>query len=242
VPDSVSDGVYLRAIADTPGFDPVRTWGPGPLLLIKAAAPGARAPVQFNTPSSPMSRQIALASTSSAMGTPEDFQDGYLGENSVVVPIRKTKRNPWSHITLGRARVNDIRLSDKSVSKVHCYIYPPAAWEVIQTAEPWRIRDCGSTNGSFVLLGSGPQAIPAKDPGFQLVSGTELLLGQVLALFVDAQDLVQSVEFARSQWELADREAAKLGSGDTDHVPRPFPVAENDTPSEDTENDRGDLL
>lgn len=218
--EQLSDGVYLRAVADTPGFDPIRTWGPGPLLLIKSLSPDGAAPFQFATPDDESASPIALASTDGGGMQVEQLQRGYLAEHSVVVPIRKSKRNPWSHITIGRARTNDIRLNHKSVSKVHCYVFPPLAWEIIKTEEPWRIRDCKSTNGTFVALGSGRQPVPSAGDGVAIMPGTELQIGVVQALYVDGEDLAQAVEWAKREWIRQDQAAANKKSDDTTRWPR----------------------
>jgi len=212
-----SDGVYLKSIAETVGFDPIRTWGEGPLLLIKASEPSGQAPFMFTTPKDPEHLDHAcLVSTTELLkgGGP---LSAYLSRRAAVLPIRKSKRNAWTEVTVGRARNNDIRLSDTGVSKVHAYILPPSGWPMVDG--DWKIRDCWSTNGTFILTGSGPVAVPMKD-GVLLRAGMEVRFGTVDAIFLDPDTLRSALDFAKKQWELVDKEVSRKKSSDTDTAVR----------------------
>lgn len=214
-----SDGVYLKSIAETAGFDPVRTWGQGPLLLIKASDPRGEAPFMFTTPKDPDQDldHACLISTTKLLeqGGP---LSAYLSRRAAVLPVRKSKRNAWSEITIGRARNNDIRISDSGVSKVHAYIMPPPGWPMVDGE--WKIRDCWSTNGTFILSGSGPVTVPMKD-GVLLKAGMEIRFGTVDAIFLDPDTLRSALDYAKQQWEALDKEASRRRSSDTDLTRRP---------------------
>lgn len=206
------DGVPLRSIAETPGFDPVRTWGPGPLLLIQATTPGGATPFMFSTPED----RTSASRTDDVSKTP---LKAYLAKNAVLVPIRKTKRNAFDQVTIGRARNNDIRLSDRSVSKVHAYVFAPPAWPMLEDGG-WRLRDANSTNGTAVSTGSGEIDVPAEAPGLMLRPGMLVRLGSVSAIYVDPDHLREALEAAKLEWERADQQSARKGSTDTDHLRR----------------------
>ncbi len=214
------DGVPLRAIAETPGFDPVRTWGPGPLLLIKAPTPNSAAPYHFTTP--PDGSRTSLHSTNT-LGRLGGGGSAFLAPLAVLVPIRKSTRNVWSQqVTIGRARNNDIRLSDPSVSKVHAYIFLPPAWPMT-TEGGWRLVDASSTNGTRVQTAGGwiPAPGTGEGGGLHLSTGQEIQLGSVEAIYLDPEDLTHLLDYARTEWNREDLKAAKRGSPATDKLPKP---------------------
>lgn len=214
-----ADGVPLKSIAETPGFDPTRTWGPGPLLLIQAPHPDGDAPFLFSTPDGGRDEQGHVNAASTAQLFQQGPLSAYLAPNAVLVPIRKTTRNSFGgQITIGRARNNDIRLSDPSVSKVHAYVIPPKGWPMLDEGG-WYLRDAGSTNGTYMLSGSGAVKADMRS-GLLLAPGTEIRLGSVLAIYVDPEHLRGAIDYAKQEWSKRDREAAKKGSDDTARLQR----------------------
>lgn len=210
--DYESDGVPLKAISETPGFDPVRTWGPGPLLIFKASSPEGHAPVFESTPGTSDVETSALRADSEL--------SAYLSPFSILVPVRKSGRNDWGRqITIGRARANDIRLAEPGVSKVHAQIFPPVAWPMLDEGG-WRIRDAGSTNGTAILAGSGEVRVPTTGDGYKLSAGMEVRFGTVLAVFVEPEGLRIALEYAKKEWARRDKEASQRGSSDTGQVKR----------------------
>jgi len=75
---------------------------------------------------------------------------------------------------LGRSPENDFQIQHSSVSAFHC--------EVHLAADQVSVRDCGSTNGTFL----GGDQVPQVEQT-QLRAGQTLCLGQV-ELFVDSTD------------------------------------------------------
>src|SRR5690242_19619585 len=72
---------------------------------------------------------------------------------------------------LGRAADNDVQLEHPSVSATHC--------ELLLGCGPIAVRDCGSTNGTFV------DGAPVQTA--TLLAGQTLRLGGVELLLADAQ-------------------------------------------------------
>lgn len=218
------DGVPLKAIAETPGFDPVRTWGPGPLLLIQAPSREGNAPL-FNTPND---EEAQKSQGNPGLLSTDQLGDygplnAFLAPNAAIVPIRKTNRNSFdTHVTIGRARNNDIRLNEPSVSKVHAYIFPPPAWPMTEEGG-WRLRDANSTNGTAIIVGSGEITAPTSGKGLLLQPGAEIRMGRVVVLYVDADSLRIAVDFAREEWLRLDMEAARRGSSDTQQIAKVSP-------------------
>jgi hypothetical protein len=92
-----------------------------------------------------------------------------------VFPLVKGKNNPWPHISVGRARNNDVVLLDPSVSKLHAHIE--------RDAEGYLLRDAGSRNGTSVNeLALQPQQT------VRLQSGAKLVIGNVELMFLDPRE------------------------------------------------------
>ena len=216
-PVAETDGVPLRSIAQTPGFDPVRTWGPGPILLVKPASEDLRS--RAETPA--LKLGMDLASTSHITDVDKNLTD-FFHADTRLVPIRKTDRNQArDRVLIGRARTCDVRISEPTVSKVHAAILFPPSWPMLEEPGGWRLRDCHSRNGTWVPVPSGrAQAAPASGPGLALFPGTQILFGAVEAVFVDADYMRDALEIAVKQWKERDLEQARRTSPDTDLIPR----------------------
>lgn len=113
-------------------------------------------------------------------------QRGILG----VAPVVKREGvNPYtSMITLGRARNNDVPITDISVSKLHAWIRRGDNGTFHQG--DFSITDAGSRNGTFVngvAVSREPHPLPV---------GARLRLGLVEFWFVDAPGLHQALRSA----------------------------------------------
>ena len=135
----------------------------------------------------------------SAMGAPDRLfkttevgalkgtqQRGILG----VAPVVKREGvNPYtSMITLGRARNNDVPITDISVSKLHAWIRRGDNGAF--THGDFSITDAGSRNGTFVngvAVSREPHPLPV---------GARVRLGLVEFWFVDAGGLHQALRSA----------------------------------------------
>lgn len=186
------DALTLAAFAGSHG-DKFR-WGSGPLLVVRpsrSASPDEDTFV-FDTPS-----RSTLASTNSTKIDPSAGgpTGDYLLPNALVIPVRKGA-NPFPLISVGRARNNDVCISDPSVSKVHAYFASPDKAE-----SHWRIKDAKSLNGTIISLASGPQKI-GEDLAL-IEHGTELRFGVVRCLFTDQETLQNAVTWASRSWKKA---------------------------------------
>ncbi len=93
-------------------------------------------------------------------------------------------------IYVGRADSNDVLLTEKSVSKCHCWFIPPSAEGGL-----WKLMDNGSTNGTFVngdKLSHGTMR--------HIRPGDELRIGTTGALFIAADMLPLVLDYARAAW------------------------------------------
>lgn len=101
-----------------------------------------------------------------------------------VHPLCKSQQNPWrEHLTVGRARNNDVVLFDNAVSKLHAAV----SFE----KEGLSLQDAGSRNGTHkndVLLSPGEKVM--------LKNGDVILFGGVRLVYFDAGGLY---DFIRSQ-------------------------------------------
>ena len=106
-----------------------------------------------------------------------------------VTPVVKREGvNPWSSmITLGRARNNDVPITDISVSKVHAWIRRAEGTEGSESEGGFSITDAGSRNGTFVngvAVSREPHPLPV---------GARLRLGLVEFWFVDGGGLYDAL-------------------------------------------------
>lgn len=113
-------------------------------------------------------------------------QRGILG----VAPVTKRKGvNPYtSMITLGRARNNDVPITDISVSKLHAWVR--RGDNGLFDSGDFSITDAGSRNGTFVngvAVSREPHPLPV---------GARLRLGLVEFWFVDGAGLFQALRTA----------------------------------------------
>ncbi|MBI5508550.1 MAG: FHA domain-containing protein [Deltaproteobacteria bacterium] len=104
-----------------------------------------------------------------------------VGDSSVVHLLKKVSDNPAPKIFVGRARRNDLVVSDTTVSSVHAHIENDG--EVVQ------ITDAGSSNGTFVNR-------RRLDPGehVRLTTGDCVRLGGRVFYFLTGERLLLFLE------------------------------------------------
>lgn len=187
------EALTLGQVAADPSFDPVLAWGRHPLLLIKGEQDKA-APFMFQTPA-PGEGVQNPQDTSEIRTACLEAITSYLSPKSIVMPLRKTERNPFPAISIGRARNNDVRVTDPRVSKVHAYLTRP-----VDSTGPWTIRDAGSTNGTFV---NGRRVENAES--YRLTPGDEVRIGLLETVFLDPEALAAVVHYASEAWSKGPR-------------------------------------
>src|SRR5262245_56857544 len=97
----------------------------------------------------------------------------------VVLPVRKVQTTFPSMITVGRARNNDIVVSDALVSKFHAF------FRQLEDGD-WGVADAGSANGTML----GDLDLPAKGQPERGRPGDKIVFGGVSAFrFLDAGGL-----------------------------------------------------
>lgn len=213
---STTDGITLGALARLNVSDSTRLWGPSHLLLVKPFSRDDSAPVLIDTPSRTVSDEAsdefeALSTAQLTFG--EEMVNFYVSPHAIVVPVKSTGRNEFTYsVTIGRARNCDIVLDDSRVSKAHCSITPPPGWPAIKGI--WKILDLKSTNGTYVLTGSGKIPVSRNKPQ-RLPVHSELMIGPVSAVFMDPEGLNSVLEHAIEQWK---KETQEIDRGKVDDL------------------------
>lgn len=157
---------------------------PSRFVLLVRPRPSRREPL-VDTPSS----SVNTSTVKLELG--DDDAGGYLDPDALIVPIVKTDRNPFSQaVIVGRARNSDIVLLSPTVSKVHAYLTIPASDQSVL------VKDCNSTNGTFVLIGSGPRRL-VEGEALRAVPDTELRFGTVDCVVVDSSHLHEILSGAK---------------------------------------------
>jgi hypothetical protein len=120
------------------------------------------------------------------------FQPGDRGFLGVTPVVKRDGANPYSSmITLGRARNNDVPITDISVSKLHAWIRRGDNGTF--DSGPYTITDAGSRNGTFV---NGQEVFREA---CALPVGAKLRLGLVEFVFVDVGGLYVALRNAPHQ-------------------------------------------
>ncbi len=120
-----------------------------------------------------------------------NFKAGNRGLMGVAPVVKRDGVNPYgTMITVGRARNNDIAITDISVSKLHAWIRRGDG--VDASANGFSITDAGSRNGTFV---NGLEVFREPKP---LPVGAHLRLGLVEFQFVDGAGLHRALRSAPS--------------------------------------------
>jgi len=106
-------------------------------------------------------------------------EGGAKDRGPVVLPVRKVQTTFPSMITVGRAKNNDIVVSDALVSKFHAF------FRQLDDGE-WGLADAGSANGTRL----GDADLPAKGQPERVRPGDRITFGGVSAFrFLDAGGL-----------------------------------------------------
>jgi len=206
--------MLLRDVAAIKDFGARKLWGDAPLLLVKAAGEHEDSAFMFQTPKPPEEDDAVLDTTAVVLG--KEALNSYVTPTSVLVPVVKSRRNPFDSITVGRARNNDIRFDHPTVSKVHAYL-------TASKANPglWKIQDASSTNGTWFLTGSGPLRLPPAEQ-MRVQGGIEIRFGTIDCLFLDPETLEVALGYAISTWQQDEnRPQSDKKRSDTYRLPRP---------------------
>lgn len=94
---------------------------------------------------------------------------------TLAVELKKTKRNNFIGITVGRGLDNDVCLNDAKLSKFHGWFF--------RCSNQWFYTDVGSKNGSAI---NGITCEARKE--YRVQTGDELVLGVLKTVFV-SEDL-----------------------------------------------------
>lgn len=124
-------------------------------------------------------QKIYIAGTT-RIGQQPDYHNlpGYAIPNAVVMPIEKSHRNLKGEISIGRSQEADLRISSKTVSKLHAFFKE-------EKGGLW-LRDNRSTNGTRL----NDMKLTDSFSSFQIQVGNELQFGEVRCVYVDFENLV----------------------------------------------------
>jgi hypothetical protein len=132
------DGIRLRKLIEIRDFDADRYWPDIPLLLLLGDEEGYA--------STGVLRIAGMAcSSTSVIDLKNEVQSSPALLDALVVPVSSkvdlTQKLP---VSVGRSMGRDVCINHGSISKFHAQFLPPT------DHKGWRIRDCGSLNGTFV--------------------------------------------------------------------------------------------
>jgi hypothetical protein len=172
------------------GFDSTALWGGAPLLLVRRRDPG----------SSPQKSSTPICGTTSRIEAKESLVHDYLRPDALLFPIRAVTSEA---VTVGRGEECDIQLTNPEVSKLHAELLKPGLLR-----SGWCVRDLDSTNGTWVVGGSGYAKVTTVVTA-ALRPGTEIRFGTVDGLFVVPGDFSAALEAARPAWKREGSEPAQ---------------------------------
>jgi hypothetical protein len=145
---SPGDGIRLAQLIEVPNFDASYFWPDIPLLLVLGDEEGY-AETGIIRPAG------AACSSTGVLDLTQEVEQSPVSLDALVVPVcSKSDRTNSRPVVVGRSGGNDICLNHKSISKYHAQFIPPTG------EKGWRIRDCGSLNGTWI---EGIQVNPEDD-------------------------------------------------------------------------------
>ena len=171
-------GITLATLARRlPNMDIEGILGDTPVLLFRPR--DDETPV-YNTPEDGSSVPVPGGATNVFNWKEDSPAKGASLNEAVVVPLTPTHRNLLEdQVLVGRASSNDIRLVSAQVSKVHVrFVLDEGAWKLV---------DQGSSNGTRL---NGLDLEPNHP--YSLRPGDEIVIGDLTALYLDGEGLVQA--------------------------------------------------
>jgi hypothetical protein len=99
----------------------------------------------------------------------------------MVLPVRPTGRSPFPRVVcLGRAKNNDVVVTDASVSKLHAVFHR-------SDDGGWLVQDARSRNGTF--LDNAPVPVDTRGEPLRITSGATMRFGSVELVFLTTVEL-----------------------------------------------------
>lgn len=174
------DGVRLAELIEVPYFDASYFWPDIPLLLVLGDEEGfAKTGIIRSPGTSP--------GTTSLLGLSEEISSCPVSLDALVVPVcSKSDPTNTRPIILGRSGASDVCLNHKSISKYHAQFLPPDG------ERGWRLRDCGSLNGTWI---EGLRVTPEHD--FMSRGFADITFGAVHCRFIHPPVLTALVRVLR---------------------------------------------
>lgn len=218
------DGVRLAQLIEVPNFDASYFWPNIPLLLVLGDEDGyAKTGIIRSPGMSP--------ATTSLLGLSEEIASCPVSLDALVVPVcSKSDPDNLRPIMVGRSGANDVCLNHRSISKYHAQFLPPDG------DRGWRLRDCGSLNGTWI---ESVRVTPEHD--FMSRGFADITFGSVHCRFIHPPVLTALVRVLRD-----DEYERKAGDTDPDIPEEDLPVRTEDRSRSPTEtwggfNPTGDL-
>lgn len=161
------DGVRLAQLIEVPNFDASYFWPNIPLLLVLGDEDGYAKTGIIRSPG-------VNPATTSLLGLSEEIASCPVSLDALVVPVcSKSDPTNTRPIMVGRSGANDVCLNHKSISKYHAQFIPAHG------DKGWRIRDCGSLNGTWV---EGLRVTPDDD--FMSRGFADIVFGSLYCRFI----------------------------------------------------------
>lgn len=172
-------GITLRELSERRAdLDLPRLLGNTKALVFRPI--GEQCPI-YLTPAEGDPTDYPLGAGKTSVYDRDEVGDGGALAEAVVVLLTPTHRNLHEdQVLVGRALSNDVRLVSPSVSKVHVRFQ-------LDEGE-WKLRDDDSSNGTRI---NGVKLEPLRPYGLR--AGDELTIGDVVAIYTDAEGLLDLV-------------------------------------------------
>jgi len=202
--ESKGDGIRLSELLEIPNFDADRFWAGIPLLLILGDEEGYASTGLLRIAGTSVSSTSAIDLRNEVVASPSILE-------ALVVPVAsKTDPTGTMPVSLGRSQGRDICINHKSISKYHAQFLPAI------NGQPWRIRDCGSSNGTWI---EGNRLGP--DDTFFARGFSDMTFGALHCRFVHPSAVTALVDLIISEQPSED-------TPDPDVNPGPEPVPPDD--------------
>jgi len=184
----IGDGIRLRKLLSIPSFEADLFWPGIPILLVLGDEEGFAETGIIRPPG-------ASCSSTGLLDLGAEIATCPVSLDALVVPI-SSKRDPENRrpIRLGRSWGMDVCLNHPTISKFHAQFLPPE-----EGRRGWRLRDCGSRNGTWV---EGVHMPP--DEIYRVRAFSDLTFGSVHCRFLQSGSLTALVHMiSETQDELS---------------------------------------
>ena len=134
------DGIRLSQLLEISRFDADFFWPDIPLILVLGDEEGFAKTGVIRPPGT-------VCSSTGLLDLSTEIEQSPVSLDALVVPVccKGEFSQTTRAVSVGRSAGNDVCLNHPSISKYHAQFLPPK-----EEGKGWRIRDCGSLNGTWI--------------------------------------------------------------------------------------------